>query len=289
MVRAMHQIARREFLSRASRAAAATLLAHDALAAGGPAPAVPGAPVATAEPRIREIRLLTSTPLAEMRRFYESLLGFPVIESRADLVAFGAGATRLEFRPVAPGEPGAEGAFYHFAFNIPRNKIRLAREWQLERTPLVPTPIALRDPDYPDDVRHFSHWNAHSVFFFDPAFNIVEYIARHDLPGDAPGPFTAADILYASEIGFVVEDPGSHARRLHERLGLEAYPRGTDNWWAMGDERGLVLCLPKGRVFGENTATPKAFDVFPTGATIRAARADRFGFEAKPYDLIVEP
>lgn len=283
-----HQIARRDFLSRASRAAAATLLAHDALAAGGPAPwGVPG-PVTHAEPRIREIRLLTSSPLSEMRRFYESLLGFPVIESREDLVAFGAGATRLEFRPVARREAGAVGAFYHFAFNIPRNKIRLAREWQLERTALVPTPIALRDPDYPDDVRHFSHWNAHSIFFFDPAFNIVEYIARHDLPSDAPGPFTTNDILYASEIGFVVEDPGAHARRLHERLGLEAYPRGTDNWWAMGDERGLVLCLPKGRVFGENTPTPKAFDVFPTGATIRGERGSRFGFDAKPYELIVE-
>jgi hypothetical protein len=42
-------------------------------------------------------------------------------------------------------------------------------------------PARLRDPAYPDDLVDFRHWNAQSVFFFDPAGTIVEYIAGHDL------------------------------------------------------------------------------------------------------------
>ena len=56
----------------------------------------------------------------------------------------------------------------------------------------------------------------------------------------------------------------------------------------MGDERGLLLCLPKGRVFGENTATPKAFDVFPTWASIGGDAPGRHAFEGAPYEVSVE-
>lgn len=274
--------ARRGFL-RHSAAAAGVLAVHDALAGLAKGAAPP--PVAPARsPLIREIRLRCATPLEEMREFYAGRIGLGVRERGADRLVLAAGPSEIVF---VREEHAGEGAkpFYHFAFNIPQNKILAAREWQLARSPLVPTPERLRDRDYPDDVRHFPHWNAHSVFFFDPAWNIVEYIARHDLKNDAPGGFTTTDLLCISEIGFVVEQPNEHARALHAALGLEAYPRGTDNWWAMGDEHGLVLCLPKGRVFGENTDTPKAFDVFPTGATIARPAPGSHAFAGHPYDL----
>jgi hypothetical protein len=266
---------RRAFLGRAA-CAAALLAAHDSLLAqGGP----PARSPLSGEHLIRGIRLLTAVPLAEMRAFYEGKLGFEVAGASDEEISFLAGATRLTFARATE----AQGApFYHVAFNIPRNKLLAAREWHLKRWPLIETPEHQRDTKYPNDVRHFPNWNAHSLFFWDPAFNILEFIARHDLANDSEGEFTSRDIHYASEIGLVVEEPGVWARRLHESFGLNEYPRGTANWWAMGDERGLLLCLPKGRVFGENTRTPKAFDVFPTEVEIEGGSRG-MEFEGLPY------
>jgi catechol-2,3-dioxygenase len=279
-------ISRRDALQRLS-ASAAFLTMHDLLAQS-PLPST--APSADA-PLIRKLNLLTAARFEAMRNFYRDQLGFKLLEDSSDRLTIAAGATHINFTKAAEhqGNP-----FYHFAFNIPHNKLLAAREWQLKRTELVPTPDHLLDPKYPNDVRHFRSWNAHSIFFYDPAFNILEYIARHDLKNDAPDPekFSTADILYASEIGFVVDDQSKAAHMLHQKLGLDAYPRGTSEyWWAMGDERGLLLCFNKGRLFAENTATPKKFDVFPTEATIRVSKKDAprvLDFEGFPYRVVVE-
>ncbi|MFN0010590.1 MAG: VOC family protein [Phycisphaerales bacterium] len=304
-------ISRRHFTSRAA-GALAFLAAHDLLigrCAQPPAGVDPqGVGRAGTGPLIRSIMLQTAVPLAEMRAYYCDRFGMPEVESGPARLVLRAGASLVEFHSQTrsdtdPHEPSPlplvtheRGPFYHFAFNIPPRKLRAARAWLLERTALVPTPAQLRDPDYPDDVRHFRSWNAHSLFFFDPAYNIVEFIARHDLPTDpawtAGDTFTAADILYASEIGFVVEDPPRHGRMLHDCLGLRAYPPGADTWWAMGDERGLLLCLPKGRVFGENTATRKAFAVFETEAMVglaQNAHTKPVAFEGLPYSVNIQP
>ena len=183
-------------------------------------------------------------------------------------------------------EPEQGEPWYHVAFNIPENKIVSALEWQKKRTPVIQTPDRLLDPAFPDQIRHFRNWNAHALFFFDPAGNLLEYIARHDLGNSAPGPFTASDILYASEIGFVVDEQEESARHLHRDLGLPAYPPGTSRWWAMGSEAGLLLCLPKRR-WGENTERPKRFAVYPTEASIQGTNG-RVTYSLPGYPYRVE-
>jgi catechol-2,3-dioxygenase len=276
---------------------------HDAAAAlPRPSSADPVVPndLARPQPLIRGLRLLTAVPLATMRAFYHDRLGLAVADERAESITFQAGLTPLTFVTATPGRLTGKGGrgngqpFYHFAFNIPQNKILAARNWQLQRSALVPTPENLRDPAYPDDVRHFRNWNAHSVFFFDPAFNIVEYIARHDLKNDAPDPeaFSVKDILYASEIGFVSDQPqrDRNAKLLHEKLGLKAYPPGTaDDWWAMGDEHGLLLCLGnQGEVWGDNTDTPVTWDVWETQVTVRGGKTGELILQGLPYQISVE-
>src|SRR5262245_11266679 len=126
-----------------------------------------------------------------MLEFYQGKLGFELIESRSDYLRLRAGLTELTFRSSG-SETGAP--FYHFAFNIPENKIVEALHWQMERSAIIPVPDTLREAQYPPEVVNYSHWNAHSVFFFDPAQNVVEYIARHDLKNARPGAFEARDI-----------------------------------------------------------------------------------------------
>ncbi|MEL6823521.1 MAG: hypothetical protein AAFP70_17315, partial [Calditrichota bacterium] len=145
-----------------------------------------------------------------------------------------------------------------------------------------------RDPNYPNDVRHFRHWNAHSLFFWDPAGNLVEYIARHDMDNDAEGEFSINDIHYASEIGFIVEDQQKAARQLNEALGLEAYPKDTNFWWAMGNENGLLLCLPKGREWGLFEGRTQTFTEFPVKTTISGKDESTFIFPNYPYSVSVE-
>ncbi len=125
--------------------------------------------------RILSLELLSAAPLATMRDFYQRLLGLRVVDDQPERLTIAAGETTLTF---VNAEPDDGKPFYHFAFNIPENKIEAASNWQRERTPLLPIPPRLQDSRYPNDVVNYAHWNAHSVFFFDPAGNVVEYIAR---------------------------------------------------------------------------------------------------------------
>ena len=172
--------------------------------------------------------------------------------------------------------------WYHFAFNIPENKIRLAHDWQAERMELIPTPESMKDPDYPDTVRHFVNWNAHSVFFYDPAGNIVEYIARHDLDNRAEGPFTPHDILYVSEIAFVADDVPKLAKQVQETFGLKQYKSSSEFFHFLGDEHGLILVFRKGRDTG--TSDGNSFDVFPAHVEIR--QETEFRHSELPYTIV---
>ena len=232
---------------------------------------------------ISHLRLKTAASHSEMKTFYHDLLGFPIVSTTNEEITFQAGESKVSFyRTDIPGQ----NPWYHFAFNIPENKLLKARLWQMKRSEIIPTPPRARDSRYPDDVRHFPRWNAHSLFFWDPAGNLLEYIARHDLNNGADGDFSTADILNISEIAFVVDDQQKEAKKLHHQLGLEAYPRNTSFWWSMGDENGLLLCIPR-RIWGENTKDPRRFEVFETEAVIHGLDNTLLQFEGFPYQVKV--
>lgn len=235
------------------------------------------------KPRIQDLKLLTSASLDAMKEYYVNLLGMELVSHTNKELTIMGGQTPITFiKSEDAGDP-----WYHFAFNIPENKILGARDWQLERTPLVPTPYNKIHKGYPNDVRHFRHWNAHSVFFWDPAGNLLEYIARHDMNNAKPGNFSRDDILYASEIAFVVDDQAAEAKLLNKYLDLAPYPTSNNFWWSMGDESGLLLCIPK-RIWGENTPNPKRFGVHPTEATILGDAQEEYLFDGFPYRVNVQ-
>jgi catechol-2,3-dioxygenase len=270
---------RRQFLKSAP---ALALAAHEGLALSSPKNAARIA--ANDAPRLLRLRLLTATPLAKMKSFYHELLGLPLIEEKAGEFTFAGGHTLVTFVQAPPehGEP-----FYHVAFNIPENKIRGAHDWQKPRTPLDKLNANLRDPEMPEDVVHFRHWNAHSVFFWDPAGNLIEYIARHDLKNGAAGSFTVKDILYASEIGFISEEVTNTAVVMKKALGLEQYRGGDDNFRALGDEHGLLLVIIRGRRWGYEEKAPPT-GIFPTVAEIRGAKPTQFAVAGHPYEIVVK-
>jgi hypothetical protein len=220
-----------------------------------------------------------------MKEFYHGSLGLPVLEDKADRLTLAAGLTRLTFVPATPdgGKP-----FYHFAFNIPENKIGSALRWQQARSAIIPVPENLQDPDYPREVVNYRHWNAHSVFFFDPAENVVEYIARHDLKNSQAGPFDRRDILYASEIAFIVDDVPGVAAKLGEAAGVGLYGRGGEFFTALGNEHGLLLVMKRGRLLSLASTRKKEAGVFQTAAVIRGTRQTQHSIPHFPYAVTIE-
>jgi len=173
--------------------------------------------------------------IEELGEFYGSKLNLPVSREGKNL-RIQAGGTEFLFEP-------AEGkSVYHFAFNIPENKLEEAQDWLRKRTALV---MRNGSPTF-----HFQNWNAHATYFFDPAGNIVEFIARHSLPNTSRSLFDEKSVLYASELGLVVDDVSSTVRAVGGKLGMKPY-RGSvsDEFAAIGDEHALLIVVKRGRVW----------------------------------------
>jgi hypothetical protein len=272
-----HPLDRRGFLT--ATGAAVFLAATHGPEAWADAKAGPetAKPASAAPHRLLSLDLVTEASFEEMQEFYGGLLGLST-EARDDVLTIRGGLTRITFRKA---EAPFLAPFYHFAFNIPENKLLAARAWQLERTPLVPPGENLRDPSFPADVVHFRTWDAHSVFFWDPAGNFVEYIARHTLDNAAPGPFTTQDILYASEIAFVSNDVEATVQTFRQALALPQYFGGSDQFRALGDEHGLLLVFKKGRLMGFETGRP--IPIAPVHARIHGGPSPDFEAEGYPF------
>ncbi|HXO20050.1 MAG TPA: VOC family protein [Thermoanaerobaculia bacterium] len=254
-------LSRREF-NRLLALAAPTLALAD--------PSRPAVPAAASPRGILELRLL-ATDLPAQRDFYRQKLGLPVVEEGAERIVVQAGGTRLIFLPARPehGRP-----MYHFAFNIPENKLDLARRWLGERTPLAVSPGG-------QEVFHFPTWNAHSIYFYDAVGNLGELIARHNLPNATPGPFSEREILYASEIGLVVDDVAREVAALRTGLGLEAYRPGSPELVPVGDEHRLLIVVPRGRPWMGRTPA----SVYPTVARFAGAPEARYAVAGFPYEV----
>ena len=257
-----------------------------ALAATGSGGAVSHAAEATiardeqGEHRILSLRLQTAASLDEMRDYYDNVLELDVERASDTELEVRAGFTNITFVKV---EARGDAPFYHFAFNIPENKVKAAHDWQAQRGPLMPTPKYMQDPDFPAEVRHFRNWNAHSVFFWDPAGNILEHIGRHTLKNAAQGPFSANDIQYVSEIALVTDDVPAMAKKIEDRFRLPQYFEASNGFHAIGDEHGLLLVFKRGRTSGAAVEDPQKFDVFPADVAIR--HDDSLSIPDSPYRI----
>lgn len=207
---------------------------------------------------ILEARLRTA-PLDAQRAFYSERLGLPLEDDGAGAFAVRAGSSLLRFVGAEHGEPT-----YHFAFNVPANRFAESKAWIAERVELV-----THDGE---DEFDFRSWNAHAVYFFDPAGNIVELIARHGLPNAADAPA----LLEISEMGLPTPDVPALVRTIQSELGFELYDGGGDAFAALGDERGLLIVVRSGRTWfphaGEGRPWPIELTVTaPLQADLRPA------------------
>jgi catechol-2,3-dioxygenase len=220
--------------------------------------------------QITELQLITRD-LGALRAFYTEGLCLPLLAAAPDSFSVQAGATRLTFSADA-----TRAATYHFAFNIPENKLPAAKAWLSGRADLL-------TQDGADEFASQT-WNAQQVYFYDPAGNILEFIARHNLTNAAAGPFGPHDILEVSEIGLPVGVVPTTVALLTRDLGLPPFQDQGDTFSPIGDDHGLFIVVRRGRHW---FPTERAADLHPLAVTIAGPQARRYNLPDLPYAIEV--
>ncbi|MBC6989692.1 VOC family protein [Hymenobacter sp. BT491] len=214
---------------------------------------------------LKEVHLQTAD-LAATTAFYAELLELPVQAQTETAVAFRVGFSLLSFRL----SNAAQRPFYHFAFTIPSNQVAEAHAWISARTTILPAPEGGTILDFPN-------WNAKAFYFHDPNGNILECIARFDLPNAVANGFSSACFLGLNEIGLPTPNAPQSAEAIHRQYDVPYFVRGPrlPEFVVMGDDTGLFIMPTIGRGW------------LPTGRP-----AERFGirvvFEEKGKTQVID-
>ena len=189
---------------------------------------------------LKEIILQTKN-IDDLYDFYLNKLQFNVIKTGSKTISINAGKTKLIFEETNK----ADNPFYHFAFNVPSNKIEEAAQWLKDKVEL------LWIEDYKNYIAEFTNWNARSVYFLDAAGNIVELIARFDLHDEVNETFSSSHIRNVSEIGIVfnTEQFDERVNEVMQQYQLEYFSKQPPlkHFRAIGDDEGLFIVVQQHR------------------------------------------
>ena len=216
--------------------------------------------------RIKKITI-QSNKLQLLKEFYERVLHLN-IDEQGNSMNIHIGESLLQIDEVTSGDP-----YYHFAINIPCNKIEEAREWLKNKVKLMWM------DDYKSDIANFVNWHAKSVYFFDPAGNIVELIARFDLRNESDESFSSNQLLSISEMGIVFPEKEieNRTREILDQspLGYFLKQSPMSQFKVIGDDEGLFIIVTEKRNWYPTSKPSEIFPmeiVFETGNGIEVLR-----------------
>ena len=215
---------------------------------------------------IRNITL-RSHLIEELSEFYGNLLDMNVTRE-SGYISINPGNSTLRFEP---GTSGSE-PFYHFAFNIPENQLDVAIKWLDGKVYLIPLDG--------ETVFDFKAWDAHSIYFYDPAGNIVEFIARHRLNNSSDKTFSGKSILSISEMGMPVKKVKPFFQKLYDDLSLPLFTGNLKTFTAAGDDEGLLIIVPEERKWFPDCPRAEIFpiDITLSGTVDREIRFEEYGY-----------
>jgi hypothetical protein len=202
--------------------------------------------------KIKQLSLQTAY-LKTLQEFYSSILELSVRTTDGKNIMVKVGQTDLVFTEASTAEP-----FYHFAINIPANKIDEARNWLANKVKL------LWIEDYKNDIADFINWHAKSVYFYDPAGNILELIARFDLGNGSQEVFSSKQFLSISEAGLVLREEQfeKEIAEFQNSYSLSYFDKQSPlpKFRALGNDEGLFIIVPEHRNW---YPTDKPSGIFP--------------------------
>jgi catechol 2,3-dioxygenase-like lactoylglutathione lyase family enzyme len=139
--------------------------------------------------------LIYTDKIVEVKTFYVDFLGFELKQDTNDYFSISVGRSEL----IVKYSETLENPYYHFAFDIPPEMFDEVKVWLQER-------VGLLTEEGQDEI-YFSGFDAKSLYFYDPAYNIVEFMARNENRNKTQANhFTVREILGISEIGLVIDN-----------------------------------------------------------------------------------
>ena len=204
--------------------------------------------------RIKKVTLFTDE-LEKQKDFYSNILGFKIIKENFEMFSIQVGWSILIFRS------SLEKFYYHFAFLIPSNLLIEGKNWLENRLHLI-------DIGNESNIVKFETWNAESIYFYDAAGNVLEFIVRYDLKNNRSKIFDISNILCVNEIGIPTNDVSQINSLLEQNFETYFWKGDLDRFAANGSEEGLFL-IP-------NIELKKVW--FPTEVEI----------ERSPFEIIFE-
>jgi catechol 2,3-dioxygenase-like lactoylglutathione lyase family enzyme len=199
--------------------------------------------------KITEIQIFTDN-LKQTERFYTTVLELKILSKKENSISFSAGHSVLTFIKSQEEKP-----VYHFAFNIPNNKLNEAITCLSSKTELIKTSET-------EIIADFKAWNAKAVYFFDNNGNILEFIARFDSANASEIPFTGSSILSISEIAIATDDVEKLADKLVSEIKMPVFPKQPlfQNFGAFGDDSGLIIISKTDRNWYPTKIPAKSFN-----------------------------
>ncbi|MFV5702716.1 VOC family protein [Flavobacterium sp. XS2P12] len=197
---------------------------------------------------ILELELLTAN-INETELFYNEVIGFKTVSKNNSSISFRAGFTKLTFRSSENGSP-----VYHFAFDIPNNKLLEAFAWIEKKTEIL-------DVIPPDKIADFYNWNAKSFYFYDNNGNVLEFIARFGLDNASEKPFDGSSIVSVSEIGFVSKNVSQLSDEMFNKYGLSVFSKQPklNKFIVLGTDTGLFILVEENRDWYPTHKKAKSF------------------------------
>lgn len=176
--------------------------------------------------------------ILSLKDFYQQTLGLHIHYEDERSFELVTGPTTVRFEKTE----GAQNPYYHFAWNIPENQYHQAAEWLKAKQITL-----LKEPGTDNEILEFKDWNAHALYFYDAADNIVELIARHNLNNTSDETFGPQSFLELSEVGVVSKAYERTFDYITKELSIPFWKGNQQDFNALGDERGLFITVPEGR------------------------------------------
>lgn len=115
------------------------------------------------------------------------------------------------------------------------------------------------------DAYYSDSWNSHSIYFYDPSGNVVEFIFRHNTIEESNGSFTIEDMKNISEIGIPAENVPAVSSMVQSKFNVEIYMDANEVFCPLGDEEGLFILSSLDRNW---LGSSKKVEVFPLTISI---------------------
>lgn len=175
--------------------------------------------------------LFYTNKLKSLKRFYANVMALDITGSTSEQFTVNVGETDITFKQTETA------SFYHFAINIPGNQFVIMKHWIQDRLTL--------NKDGGINEIYYPSLDADSMYFEDPAGNLIELIGRRSR--DLFGPLTKKAFFNVSEVGLItpyVMEVGDELQdfEIPLRHGAEVDPNALN--YLGRDDTFIVLAQP---------------------------------------------